>query len=361
LASACSHWQEADTHSEWQGTTLLESLGVSEPEERVYRAILRDPIASLDDLALALCVSPAQLRTLLSALERKGLIGRSPARNCGYAPVIPDVAVEGLIQRRQEEFDVIRTYLPQLRREYQHPADREIPAEFVEVVSGRLTVAQWFARVQMVASETILVFDRPPYVRPDEGESEPINPLQFRRMEEGIQYRVVYANGSLAFPGQAEAIRAFIKAGEDARVSSHVPMKLAIADRRLALMPIISHPQAPDAPSQVESAFVIHQSSLLDALATLFDAIWETALPLSPAAVAEKKQGATDDDADDADEEDRERLLELLTAGLTDEVIARQLGISIRTVRRRIRRMMDELGAVSRFQAGLQAAKRGWV
>jgi DNA-binding NarL/FixJ family response regulator len=54
-----------------------------------------------------------------------------------------------------------------------------------------------------------------------------------------------------------------------------------------------------------------------------------------------------------------QQLLALLAAGLTDQAIARKLGVALRTVERRVRRMMDGLGARTRFQAGLQAAARG--
>jgi DNA-binding NarL/FixJ family response regulator len=54
-------------------------------------------------------------------------------------------------------------------------------------------------------------------------------------------------------------------------------------------------------------------------------------------------------------------VLELLQLGLKDETIARQLGISLRTVRRRIAMVMDEVGATTRFQAGIEAARRGLI
>ena len=50
-----------------------------------------------------------------------------------------------------------------------------------------------------------------------------------------------------------------------------------------------------------------------------------------------------------------------LTEGAKDEQIARTLGISLRTVRRRIADLLSELGADSRFQAGVEAVRRGWL
>ena len=54
-------------------------------------------------------------------------------------------------------------------------------------------------------------------------------------------------------------------------------------------------------------------------------------------------------------------LLRQLAAGAEDEQIARTLGLSLRTVRRRISQLMIELGADTRFQAGAEAARRGWL
>jgi DNA-binding NarL/FixJ family response regulator len=41
--------------------------------------------------------------------------------------------------------------------------------------------------------------------------------------------------------------------------------------------------------------------------------------------------------------------------------IARSLGVSLRTVRRRIAELLAELGVESRFQAGAEAVRRGWA
>lgn len=52
-------------------------------------------------------------------------------------------------------------------------------------------------------------------------------------------------------------------------------------------------------------------------------------------------------------------ILECLRAGLTDEVAARDLKVSLRTYRRYVAEIMRELGAHSRFQAGVRAVEAG--
>ncbi|QQQ73954.1 hypothetical protein IOD16_22245 [Saccharothrix sp. 6-C] len=55
------------------------------------------------------------------------------------------------------------------------------------------------------------------------------------------------------------------------------------------------------------------------------------------------------------------RLLLLMRTGAIDEAIARELGVSLRTLHRRITRLQNLLGVRSRFQLGVIACERGWV
>ena len=54
---------------------------------------------------------------------------------------------------------------------------------------------------------------------------------------------------------------------------------------------------------------------------------------------------------------DEQRVLEELALGYKDETAARRLGISRRTLRRRVHDAMGKLGADSRFQAGVLYAR----
>lgn len=51
----------------------------------------------------------------------------------------------------------------------------------------------------------------------------------------------------------------------------------------------------------------------------------------------------------------------MLEDGLTDEGIARKLGVSIRTVRRLMADLLKRLNAQGRFQAGAEAVRQGWL
>ncbi|MET4922861.1 DNA-binding response regulator [Streptomyces sp. PSRA5] len=54
-------------------------------------------------------------------------------------------------------------------------------------------------------------------------------------------------------------------------------------------------------------------------------------------------------------------VLEALLCGLTDEAAAARLGMSPRTYSRRVGELLTALGTTSRFRAGAEAARRGWL
>ncbi|MDD9375907.1 helix-turn-helix transcriptional regulator [Streptomyces sp. ZAF1911] len=59
--------------------------------------------------------------------------------------------------------------------------------------------------------------------------------------------------------------------------------------------------------------------------------------------------------------EETGHLLALMATGATDAAIARMLGVSERTVLRRITRVQQQLGAQSRFQLGLLVNGLQWL
>lgn len=96
-------------------------------------------------------------------------------------------------------------------------------------------------------------------------------------------------------------------------------------------------------------ALVMRAPTLLRHLRTLFAASWSGSAPLAD---RRRLSGRTLGEA-------ARRILLALSSGRTDEVAARELGMSVRTYRRNVAEITRELGAISRFQAGVRAAELG--
>ena len=316
---------------------LLQAVGVSADDELICRALLRHPRASVSTLSRQTDRSVPSLRRALPRLEELGLISRVPGQPPRLVATRPNLAVEALVSRRQEELAKTRFAVGALLAELPDE-EHDQPEELITIVRGQRAVAQQFVQLQQGAAEEIMILDRPPYAQ----DPDLPNAGEFDVLRRGVRVRGVYAAEALELPGALALAREARLAGEEARVGLAVPTKLAIADRRLAILPLTSE-------QEVDSALIVHPSTLLDALVALFELLWRTSLPLPG-----------DDAAVDDPNPDPE-LVTLLMAGLKDEAVARQLGVSLRTVHRRNSALMAELDARTRFQAGLLASQRGWV
>ncbi|MFE6776591.1 response regulator transcription factor [Streptomyces sp. NPDC057702] len=96
-------------------------------------------------------------------------------------------------------------------------------------------------------------------------------------------------------------------------------------------------------------ASTIRDPGVIEAMRTLFTGIWRKSLAA----------GERLDAGDRSRKEMLRQILEWLRLGVTDEVAARELSVSVRTYRRYVAEMMSLLGADSRFQAGVRAAELG--
>lgn len=324
---------------------MFEPFGVHASDEALYRLLLRHPPIGTAQLAAAAGRTEAEIAPAVGRLTELGLVTLLPGSPVRLVATRPDAAVEQLTVRWQDQVSVARTAAAALLADL--PVDRRHrPEDQVEILFGRGSVAARFDRLQRSVKRELLVLDRPPYAQ------EPAEPnrAELEILARGARVRGLYAPEALEVPGAFDIFEAVVAAGEQARVHTDVPLKLAVADASTAILPF-----SREAHEMVDSAFVIHEGALLDALVQLFELLWAAAVPVPgpwPAG-----GGATGEPA--ADTESERELVTLLAAGLKDEAVARRLGVSSRTLNRRVSALMQRLGARTRFQAGLQAARDG--
>ncbi|MFG2823428.1 LuxR C-terminal-related transcriptional regulator [Kitasatospora sp. NPDC048365] len=156
-----------------------------------------------------------------------------------------------------------------------------------------------------------------------------------------VELRTIYPVAALHRPAVLAHVQELTAAGARIRVAHTLPLWLIVVDAHLAVLP---------APGEAgAAAVVVRDPAVVGVVRELFEHFWAAAwIPpelLGPAA---------------PDDRHRE-VLRLLAAGLTDRAIGRKLEISDRTVRRLVADLTADLGADSRFQAGVHAARLGWI
>ncbi|MBO3744536.1 hypothetical protein J5X84_00555 [Streptosporangiaceae bacterium NEAU-GS5] len=318
----------------------MDAIGLDPLEERLYRLLLRDPTCAPEECARRL---DAPVAAVLPAVDRLLVLGLlEPSGPYGYRPADPRLGLGLLIRRRQAELDRITAEADELAADFQEGLLRADPGRVIEIVEGSVAASRTLAELLTGATREVLALDAPPYATEPAGGGTSEEESALAR---GVRCRAVYSSVVLDLPAKLDEIRRVTAAGEQARVLAELPIKLVVVDGTTALLPLTGHEEG----MRFTSVLVRH-SALTDALVALFETLWEQATPVWGA----PQQPAALDLED-------QQIIELLAVGMKDEAILRQLGISERTLRRRIAALLSRLGATGRFQAGVQAARRGWI
>ncbi len=278
-------------------------------------------------------------RVVLAALGTLAELGFVHQVNGLHTAAAPDVALATYLLRCEDELRRDRLLVGELQTRYERAAGVRAPADLVEVVHGAEAISRRVDQVMRTARHEVRFVDKPPYATPPTS----LHPAEEELLGRGVRFRGIYERRALELHDLRADLEMGLSLGEEARVVAVAPTKMILADAHLGLIPLHS------TETTLESAVVVHRSALLDSLGALFARLWDDAVPLA----LPGQPASTEMSIEDA------RLLALLATGLPDRSIAKQLGLSYRTFQRRLHRLMDGLGAQTRFQAGLRAAARG--
>jgi DNA-binding CsgD family transcriptional regulator len=320
-------------------TGVLRTFGVSQDAERLYRSVLRASGHRLDEHSTRLRwpVERAQaavaelIGVQLVARENDGsLLADHPRTSLTR---LIDVETARLDQRRRE-LEEVRSAVSDFAADHRTGSSSidgpvavdPIPAEVL------LTTVEEMLRS---TSGVIRSFHLAVAVGP--GTHETITRIVRDQMARGRELRSIYPLSVLDHSEQMTWVRDWAGVGERQRVVQRIPHEYVVFGDEVVLS---SH----DWGSTEGGAVLVRLPLLVQAFTAVFDDAWRGGLPVPDPSVEQ-----------DIDT----RLIALLAGGFKDEAIARYLGLSVRTVRRRVAGLADELGVHTRFQLGVVAQRRG--
>ena len=302
---------------EWGVAAIARHLGL--PETQVHDAL--DRLAGLALLRQSLD-APGELR-----------------------PVSPEVGLRLLLQRqelellaRQEQFAKSQAAISALICEYA-AGRRNGTRDGMERLDGLDAVQSRLEELAHQASRECLSFMPGGAQSPQSLDaSRPLDELMLAR---ALPVLTVYLTSVRNDQATLRYARWLTERGGEVRTTPTLPLRMVMFDREVALLPA-------DPEDTRGGAVQLTGPGVIVALHSLFQQVWEVATPVG-------------DECRHADTEitgEERELLRLLAQGVTDEVAARLLGVSLRTVRRMMSSVMERLGARSRFEAGLRASER---
>jgi DNA-binding CsgD family transcriptional regulator len=325
---------------------MLEALGLSGDSELVYLTLLECPGVDFQYLTGYLNLTESELQEALDELTRLALLHSRDQRTPKL--VDPEVGLAALVARQQAEVArkqreiedgrlALTTMLSKIAESNAKPAESgTVRLEGITAIRRRLR--------ELVASSELEVCSFIP------GGAQSAASLQANRVldadviDRGQLLRTIYLDSARNDGPTIEYAHWLCELGGQVRTVPTLPLRMFIVDRRVAIVP-----ENLDDGDAV--AMVVSNGGLVGALYTLFASVWRTATPLRSRR-SRDEGGLTDQGR---------AVLKLLGNGCTDELIARRLGVSVRTARRVTAELFARLGAQSRFQAGARALARGWI
>ncbi len=309
---------------------MLQPLGINAEAEAVYVALGPLSSASVDDLAKLTGTTPDEVRDTLEELRKLGLATVSSLGHWRALPLLE--VVNTLKAQRLSEIDRASVAAEALQSHLL--AAGATQEDDVKILVGRESIVAAHRELLDAARREICAFDKPPYAqaRPDVTEEGLSVEPEWQALERNVTLRVVYHPGF--DPERLTELGLFAKKGERSRTAP-VPMKLILVDSHTALIPSMRS----YTPGHELRASIVKHALLVEALQWLFEAVWDASVPIMASFSA------------DSDPR-RQMLVSLLMTGSTDSAIANTLNINVRSVRRWISELMDELGVTTRLQLG---------
>jgi hypothetical protein len=324
-----------------RSVSVLSALGVAPDDERRYQQVLPLSGTSVAAAAAALGVPVERLREPLAGLLEHGIatIDDGRLRVLPLAHVVSSaIAREAAATvRTRDRLDNLARSIPFLVAARSRPGPGEVEdlgGIDGEVSAGGNPLELLTALIEETTGD--LLFLRPDtWAMPRESA---ISRVVGRAVASGRRSRAIYP--LRAVREVPDVLRSRIDEGEEVRVIDDLPTRLFVISGSHAITP---EPLG----FADEPRLLVRQGALVAALTLLFELYWERSL-----AVPELTGARLDH---------RALLLRQLASGAKDEQIARTLGLSLRTVRRRVSDLLIELGVDTRFQAGAEAVRRGWL
>lgn len=320
----------------------LSVIGLTRADEELYRVVLRHTPVTYDALAELVDTTPRRLADDVTRLSARGLV---VVRGDAVVAAQPEETFQRLIRDETERLRSVQDQLEALRRHVPSLEAEHMAAQSLQGQPVRVELVEGGDVVQMVRALTAGSVGDLMWLRPDQWrlpEGSAIDAWVRELLRTGRRSRAIYP--ARVLEEAPDVVRQRAELGEHVRILAEVPGRLAIMRDSAALVP--------EAFGKVDNRrLIVRQPSIITALTLLFESLWERAMAVP--GLGEVEDGGR--------VRDRQMLLDQLARGAKDEQIARALGLSLRTVRRRVAEVMDELGATSRFHAGVEAVRRGWI
>lgn len=313
----------------------------------IYLAMLQTPRVTRGNL-FSQGFSQTDLDTYLPELEARGLIRQIDPEN--WRVVSPDVALPAYAAQLEQRARLMRSTSQLMTHIYLRARSDANPVQELKIAPLGSIEESAQALQQIVATaENWAICNRTDsplsrYLR-DASPERSATPFLNSRGEL-LHTRLNVDPAFLTNARMDQVMRNRQEAGDEIRLTKGLPFSGAVNDQGMALLDLEDRDGLP-------VGILLNPKSGSDWVLRCLEFTWRLGMPW--------QAGPEPDTGSELLEPRDRQIVRLMASGISDLAIARQVGVSPRTVERRVRTVMDRLNASTRFQAGVLAAKNGLI
>jgi sugar-specific transcriptional regulator TrmB len=249
----------------------LKEVYLSPYEANAYLSLLYHNSLTAKDLTKVSGIPKQRTNDVLGSLEKKGLAQSHPGKARVYKAIIPEIALNQLIQKKEQQ------YGKEIRQKYDLAkelttelsgiiAARDLqdlpPAEYIWTISGN--IGEVYSESVFKSEKYIYELLKEPY-----GELPPQEMAYGKALDKGVDVRFIIQKGR--GDGITKFLKNLDKMGAKVRGVNHVPAKLAIIDDKEVWMALLN----PNYLDESFTALVIKHPSTASLEKQFFERLWE--------------------------------------------------------------------------------------
>ena len=247
---------------------ILFEVGLSFSEAKVYLALLEKGISQVGEIVKLSGVPQQKIYYVLQKLLNRGLCSLIPGKVKKYKAENPSIGIGNFIDKTQKQMDILQVMVTDLERQYQRGKKENNNLQRIEIIQNSTQIVEKVLSFEQSAKEEVLSFNRAPYAMVNR------NVEETKGLKKGIKYRVIYEVDEVKRLVDLLAIDMYIKAGEEVKIVTELPLKMMIFDSRILMFAI----EDDIIPGTSFSIAIIQRSNLVKGMKELFEVYWQKAM-----------------------------------------------------------------------------------
>jgi len=260
----------------------LIEFGMTEREAKLYLALLEAPEVSAAELNRKTGILRTKIYEALEQMVVRGFCHeRLSGRKRYYRAVSPVDLHASMVSKWEHDIDYKRNLAKETFKElgklYKEKINGKSTLEIVKVLHNAEQVHQQYMKLNSEAEFEVLTFNRSPYACVVEGKLEEEEEIVEDVCNRELILRTIYMVEDEHWDWLYGHITRSHKMGEEFRISTNLPMKMFIFDRRKVMFAV---PSDPVKNSEDFSMIIIDDTGFAESCRITFEKIWNDSFTL---------------------------------------------------------------------------------